>query len=144
MPTEYPRSPKALLGGLAHLGRLFDKIRMRQKGQIQGYNYLTVGFDKDLLDFLQLDGTAVEERVRQGGTDQELLAWVQSIARPLSDEDIRQWNERILTGQPQDESARIRYHRRLEEIARKRGIPVSRLPPIHTWAEAIDLDEGRL
>ncbi len=42
----YPRSPKALLGGIAHLGRLIDKIRLRHAGQIQDYNYITVGFDQ--------------------------------------------------------------------------------------------------
>ncbi|MDN5942595.1 MAG: DUF5069 domain-containing protein [Nitrospira sp.] len=25
----YPRSPQALLGGMAHLGRFIDKIRLR-------------------------------------------------------------------------------------------------------------------
>jgi len=141
---QYPRSPKVLLGGMAHLGRLFDKIRMRHKGLIQDYNYLSAGFDKSLLDMLQLDGAAVETRVLQGGTDQELLEWVQSTARPLTDDEIRQWNERIMTGRPQDEGATVRYHRRLEEIADKRGVSISSLPPIQTWADAIDLDEGRL
>ena len=40
--SQYPRSPKVQIGGLAHLGRMFDKIRMRNAGQIQDYNYLTV------------------------------------------------------------------------------------------------------
>lgn len=141
---QYPRSPKTLLGGMAHLGRLFDKIRMRQKGLIQDYNYLTAGFDKSLLDLLQLDGPMVEARVRQGGTDQELLAWIQSTARPLTNDEIHHWNERIITGRPQDEVAKIRYHRGLEEIADKRGVSVGSLPPISTWADAIDLDEERL
>ena len=30
----YPRSPKALLGGIAHLGRFIDKIRLRQDDEI--------------------------------------------------------------------------------------------------------------
>ncbi len=40
---KYPRSPKALLGGIAHLGRFIDKIRLRNEGKIQDYNYITVG-----------------------------------------------------------------------------------------------------
>ena len=47
----YPRSPKALLGGIAHLGRFIDKIRLRNAGKIQDYNYITVGFDKHLVEF---------------------------------------------------------------------------------------------
>lgn len=140
----YPRSPNELLGGIAHLGRLFDKIRLRQKGLLLDYNYLTTGFDKSLLDFLQLEPRSLEARVQQGGTDEELLAWVLTHARPVSPEDITAWNQRLLTSRPEDESATVRYHRRLEDIAAKKGVPVSSLPPIHTWAEAIDLDEGRL
>ncbi len=69
----YPRSPKALLGGIAHLGRFIDKIRLRHEGKIQEYNYITVGFDKYLVDFLQIDPKAFEQRVLAGGTDEELL-----------------------------------------------------------------------
>ena len=49
---SYPRSPKVLLGGIAHLGRLIDKIRLRNAGQIQDYNYITVGSISILSIFL--------------------------------------------------------------------------------------------
>src|SRR5437660_1008891 len=120
---QYPRSPKVLLGGMAHLARFLDKIRMRHAGLIQDYNYITVGFDKYLLDFLQIKGEDFEKRVLQGVTDAEILAWVKAHARPLTDEDIRQWNERILNGGPKDEAARQRFQARRAEIAAKRGVP---------------------
>ena len=59
----YPRSPKALLGGIAHLGRFIDKIRLRNAGQIQDYNYITVGFGKYLVDFLQIAPKVVAQFV---------------------------------------------------------------------------------
>ena len=63
MTTQtYPRSPKSLLGGIAHLGRFIDKIRLRHEGQIQDYNYITVGFDKYLVDFLQIDPKAFDPK----------------------------------------------------------------------------------
>ena len=66
----YPRSPKILLGGIAHLGRFIDKIRLRHEGKIQDYNYITTGFDKHLLvEFLQIDPKAFEQRVLAGGSD---------------------------------------------------------------------------
>jgi len=142
--THYPRSPKLRLGGLAHLPRLLDKIRLRHRGEIQDYNYLTVGFDKYLLDLLQVNGSELEGRVLQGGTDEELLAWIQARAKPLSDEDIREWNERILHGGPKDDAGRQRFQNRLAGIAAKRGVPVSGLPMITTWSDVIELDEGRL
>ena len=91
---KYPRSPKALLGGIAHLGRFIDKIRMRHAGKIQDYNYITVGFDKYLIDFLQIDPKAFEQRVLAGGTDDELLTWVKANSRKPSDQEISEWNQR--------------------------------------------------
>ena len=63
---SYPRSPKVLLGGIAHLGRFIDKNRLRNAGKIQDYNYITVGFDKYLVDFLQIDPKSFEQLVQAG------------------------------------------------------------------------------
>lgn len=140
----YPRSPKVLLGGIAHLGRFIDKIRLRHAGQIQDYNYMTVGFDQYLIDFLGIDAQAFEQQVLAGGTDEELLAWVLAHGRPNTPDRIEQWSRLLLTSKPKDEEAKRRYQGRLQDIADKRGVPVSALPPITTWADAIDLDEERM
>jgi hypothetical protein len=144
MTQLYPRSPKVLLGGMAHLGRLIDKVRLRHAGQIQDYNYLTVGFDKYLLDLLQIKGEELEKRVLEGGTDEEVLAWVRKHGRLLTEEDRRQWNDRILNGGPKDDAGRLRFQKRLAEVAAKRGVSVEQLPRVTTWADVIELDEGRL
>ena len=140
----YPRSPKALLGGIAHLGRFIDKIRLRNAGQIQDYNYITVGFDKYLVDFLSIDPKAFEQRVLAGGTDEDLLAWVKAHDRTPSEQEIAQWSRGLLSSGPKDDAARQRFQGRLQDIATKRGVPVSSLPPVSTWADVIELDEGRL
>jgi hypothetical protein len=140
----YPRSPKALLGGIAHLGRFIDKIRLRHAGQIQDYNYITVGFDKYLVDFLQIDPKAFEQRVLAGGTDEELLAWVKANSRKPSEQEIVQWSQGILSSGPKDDAARQRFQGRLQDIATKRGVPVASLPPVSTWVDVIEIDEGRL
>jgi len=133
-----------LVGGLAHLGRLIDKIRLRHAGHIQDYNYLTVGFDKYLLEFLNVNGQELEQRVLQGGTDEEILCWITSRGRQFSADEIRTWNDRILAGGPKDEDARQRFQARLKDIATQRGVPVNLLPHVDTWADVIELDEGRL
>ena len=140
----YPRSPKALLGGIAHLGRFIDKIRLRDAGQIQDYNYITVGFDKYLVDFLGVDAKSFEQRVLAGGTDEELLAWVKVNGRKPSDQEIAQWSQGLLASGPKDEAARQRFQGRLQEIATKRGVALSSLPPVTTWADVIELDEERM
>jgi hypothetical protein len=140
----YPRSPKILLDGIAHLGRFIDKIRLRNAGRIQDYNYITVGFDKYLVEFLGIDATAFEQRVLAGGTDEELLEWTRAHGRKPSDLEIAQWSKNLLASGPKDEAARQRFHGRLQEIAAKRAVPVSVLPPVTTWADVIELDEGRI
>jgi len=128
---------------MAHLARLIDKIRLRHAGQIPDYNYLTVGFDKYLLEFLRIKAEDFETRVLQGGTDEEFLGWISVHARGLTEEDLRQWNERILTGGPKDDAARQRFQHRLVEVAQNRGVAVEALPKVTTWADLIELDEER-
>ena len=141
---SYPRSPKALLGGIAHLARFIDKIRLRNAGLIQDYNYITVGFDKHLIEFLKIDAKAFEAKVLAGGTDQDLLGWVHAHGEPRTPEEIAQWNDMLLSSQPKDDAARQRFQGRLEEIAAKRGVLASSLPPVSTWADVIELDEARM
>ncbi|MBH0185712.1 MAG: DUF5069 domain-containing protein [Nitrospira sp.] len=69
------------------MGRFIDKIRLRNAGQIQDYNYITVGFDKYLADFLGIDAKAFEQRVLAGGTDEELLAWVHANGNSVTEAD---------------------------------------------------------
>mgnify|MGYP003578488834 FL=1 len=140
----YPRSPKALLGGIAHLGRFIDKIRLRSQGRIQDYNYITVGFDKYLIDFLQIDPKAFEQRVLAGETDEKLLVWVKTNSRKPSDQEIAQWSQGLLSSGPKDDAARQRFQGRLQEVAAKRSMAVSTPPPVSTWVDVIELDEGRL
>ena len=140
----YPRSPKTLLGGIAHLGRFIDKIRLRHAGKIQEYNYITVGFDKFLIEFLQIDPKTFEQRVLSGGTDEDLLGWVRANSRKASDQEIAQWSQDLLSSGPKDDAARQRFQGRLQDIATKRVVSVSSLPPVQTWADVIEVDEERL
>ena len=144
MADTYPRSPKAKLGGIMHLGRMIDKVRLRHAGQIQDYNYLTAGFDKYLLDLLAIKVEDFERQVLGGGTDDELLAWVRREGKPLTEADIRLWNQGLLKAAPKDEAAQQRFQARRAEIAAKRRVSVELLPPVTTWVEAIELDEERL
>jgi hypothetical protein len=140
----YPRSPKALLGGIVHLGRFIDKIRMRNAGLIQEYNYITMGFDKHLIEFVRIDPHAFEQRVLAGGSDDDFLAWVKTNGRNPTEQEIEQWNHILLASRPKDDAARQRFQGRLQDIAAKRGVPVDSLPSVSTWVEVIELDEGRL
>jgi hypothetical protein len=133
-----------LVGGIVHLGRFIDKIRLRHAGYIQDYNYITAGFDKHLIDFLKIDPKLFEARVLAGGSDEELLAWIHVHGVVPTPEAILQWNRILLSSGPKDDGARQRFQQRLRDVAAKRGVPLDALPPVSTWAEVIELDEERM
>ena len=141
---QYPRSPKVLLGGIAHLGRFIDKVRLRHAGKIQDYNYITVGFDKYLIDFLQIDVKAFEQQVLSGESEEKLLNWVKTNGRRHSDEEISLWSQGLLSGGPKDDAAKQRFEGRVQAIATKRGVPLTSLPPAKTWVDIIEIDEERM
>ena len=68
------------LGGLHHLGRMIDKMRLKLAGRLPEdfqRNYgLSVGLDGSLCGFLGIKFEDVEARVAQGGTDEEIAEWV--------------------------------------------------------------------
>ncbi len=140
----YPRSPRILLGGLAHLARMIDKVRLRHAGGIPDYTYLTDGFDKAMLDFLQIDAASFEQRVLAGGTDDDILEWTRAQGRLLREAEIRLWTRGVFKAKPGDAVALQRYRDLISGIAAKRGVPIDTLPTVTTWVEGIDLDEGRL
>ena len=103
-----------------------------------------MGFDKYLIDFLGIDAQAFEQRVLVGGTDEELLAWVNLNGKLVSDAEIRLFSRNLLNAGPKDDDARQRFQGRLQDIATKRSVPVGSLPSVTTWADVIELDEDRL
>jgi hypothetical protein len=142
--VQYPRSPKEQIDGLCYLGRLIDKVRMCNAGQIQNYNYLSLGFDKYLLDHLNITGEDFEKRVLQGGTDAEIADWIRANGKALTEQETIGWNKMVHTGKPQNELVQQRFDTLLDEVARKRGVSVDQLPTVSTWADLIDLDEDRM
>ncbi len=141
---RYPRSPKVLLGGMAHLARLIDKVRLRHAGAIPDYTYLTGGFDRALIEFLRIDAAAFEQCVLAGGTDEEVLEWTRQHGRSLRDAEARLWTRHVLRAKPEDPVTAQRFRALLAEIAARRHVPLDSLPPVTTWVDGIDLDEGRL
>ena len=141
---QYPRSPKLMLGGLAHFPRWIDKIRLRHRGEIPDYNYLTVGFDKYLLDLLRIDAQELERRVLEGGTDMELLGWVQARAWPLSDEDVRNGTTAFFVVGPKMPRASGALTPGLQKSRPSVVCRCRRFLLSPAWSDIIELDEGRM
>ena len=88
------RSPREKVGGLYHFGRMIDKIRVHLLEELpeEYKRNFGHGLDGALSEFLNLNHSAIVERVRQGGTDKEILEWCFSNGLRLNETQIRIWN----------------------------------------------------
>src|ERR1700730_7014007 len=93
---EFPlRSPNAKVGGLVYFGRMLDKIRGSEKGDLRD-DYqpnLGKGFDRSCVDFLRINYGELVERTKQGGKDEEILNWCFTKGREPTEAEMRVWNE---------------------------------------------------
>jgi gluconokinase len=82
------------LGGFYFLPRTLDKIRVHARGELHPdhHAFLGKGFDGRLCHFLGIGYEALRLRTLAGGTDEEMLHWIQERGRKTSDVDLLIWN----------------------------------------------------
>ncbi len=132
------RSPYAKVGGIHYFGRMLDKIRLHAAHQLPAdyHANLGSGFDGRALSFLWLEYPALVERVKQGGSDEEILDWAFNQGRRPSAEEIEVWNDFMRKRGWNDESSA-----RLEQCKNERGFDGRE--EVRTFFDYIDADEGR-
>lgn len=93
MPQR-PLTAYAQLGGLYFLPRTLQKIRLHARGELHAdhHEFLGKGFDGRLCHFLGISYDALRTRVLAGGTDEEILVWINQHGRALTDVDRLIWN----------------------------------------------------
>lgn len=138
MEKRHPRSPNERLGGYVHLPRLIDKARLHRQGLLEGYNYKTVGFDKNLLAFLRVDPDAFEEAVHRLESDAEILEWIQNNGVTHTPEAIEQWSQAMIDRRPDTVEKMARFRYSLKKAGGEDRTDVC------TYFDLIDLEEGRL
>jgi len=121
-----------------HFGRMLDKIRAHGRGELPA-DYqpnLGKGFDGRCVKLLGVDYNRLVERVKQGGTDEEVLHWCFNAGRKASEEEIHIWNEFMRKFGWNDQGSEI-LNRRKKEAG------MSDREDIETMFGFIDADEGR-
>ena len=93
MPLR-PLTAFTKLGGFYFLPRTLDKIRVHARGELHPdhHEFLGKGFDGRLCHFLGIGYEALRLRTLAGGTDEEMLHWIQERGRKTSDVDLLIWN----------------------------------------------------
>jgi gluconokinase len=133
------RSPSEKVGGLFYFARMLDKIRLHAKGELPSdyHANLGKGFDEKCVTFLRVTYDELVERVKRGGTDDEILQWCFDTGRRPSYNDGCVWNEFMRKRGWNDEVSEILKRRKAEAGMADRS-------DIQTSFQFIDADEGRL
>lgn len=132
------RSPFHKVGTLVYFGRMVDKIRLHAAGQLPA-DYVTNlgdGLDKFCVNLFGIAYEALVERVKAGGTDEEILAWCYENGRTLTDQDQHIWNEFMRKRGWDDSGSQRLAERKVESGFQERA-------EIQTFFQYIDADEGR-
>jgi Domain of unknown function (DUF5069) len=117
---------------------MLAKIRTHARGELPP-DYqpnLGKGFDKSCVNFLRVNYNELVERVKQGGSDEELLEWCFSQGHRPSAEEIFVWDEFMRKRGWNDELTEIL-------LRRKKESGMSDRDEIKTMFDFIDADEGR-
>ena len=133
------RSPAAKIGGIVYFGRMIDKIRQHEKGQLPSDYQANLGrgFDSSCTKFLRVDYARLHDRVKEGGPDEEILHWCFPNGFQPNEEEIYVWNEFMRKRGWNDELSEILKRRKKEAGMAGRS-------EIQTMFDFIDADEGRL
>ena len=133
------RSPFAKVNGVVYFGRMLDKIRLHANGELPSEYHpnLGKGFDEKCVKLLGINYDQLIDRVKQGGTDDEILQWCFDNGRRPGENDIYVWNEFMRKRGWNDEVSEILERRKKEAGMADRS-------DIETAFQFIDADEGRL
>ena len=135
LSRAFPRSPKQEMAGLVHLPRIIDKGRAYKENKLADYIF-PCPLDKIILNFLKVD-TEVFANMTRDKKDSEINDWAKEQTKSKSQSDFDFINKQILERRPDSED-RLDYFNDL-----RNKIDPSRTD-IDTWADLIDLEEGRL
>ena len=140
MSATYPKSPKEMTKGMMYFPRMLDKIRLHGCGELPEDYHKNFGTprtaDSACCNFLRVHHRDLCERVKQGGSDEEILEWCFEKGRPLNEGDLLVWNGFVSKLGWQDFATPL-----LEENKAKYG--AADRADILTIPDLIDFDEGR-
>ncbi|MDZ4743274.1 MAG: DUF5069 domain-containing protein [Verrucomicrobiota bacterium] len=117
MKVEGLRSPYEKVCGIIYAARLLDKVRLHQAGQLpEGYHKnLGGGFDARLMSFINGDYVKLQERVKQGGSDEEIIQWLLSTFKHPTDFEIEMFNAFLSKRGWRDDAADFLQKRKVED-----------------------------
>ena len=135
---NYPRSPRATLGGYVLAARALDKCRAVLAG-CEGDYHSNCPLDQRWLEFAEIDYETFRSFVATGATDEEVESWIQENARKRSRTDIIAWNNKERDMRLSDLPMELQEF--MEDYIAK-FVPRNRV--VYHWYDVYDLEEARI
>src|ERR1700730_14795344 len=139
MPT-YPKSPNQQVGGMRYFARMLDKIRLHARAELDKDYHPNLGAprtaDAACCNFLRVNYVDLCERVRDGGSDDEILEWCYEKGRRLNEGDLLVWNG-FMKKFGWNDFATPTLKKRKKELG------ISDRADIRTMGQLFDFEEGR-
>ena len=139
LTKEFPRSPRATLGGYVVAARTLDKCRAVIAGTNGEYHY-DCPLDQNFFDFTGIDSDDFKEFVATGADDEGVAAWIKENANEHTQEEVVQWNNDL------------RY-RRISEMPIELQVFLEGYIPefiepkgkvVYYWFDVYDIEEDRI
>jgi gluconokinase len=135
------RSVYAKVGRFIYFGRMLDKIRLHAAGKLPAEYVANLGdgmitrLDGRFCRFIRVPYSEIRDRTLVGGSDEEILAWVEARGIPRDDEECHIWNRFVAKLGWRDERSAV-----LPQRIADSGLTGK---PIETIIDHIEYDEGR-
>ena len=129
------------VGRFIYFGRMLDKIRLHSRAELPADYVPLLGdtqyytLDGRCCRFLGVPHAEIKARTLEGGTDENILAWVHTYGIVRTDEECHMWNRFIAKLGWRDERSAV-----LPQRIADSGLTGK---PIETLIDHIEYDEGR-
>src|SRR5437868_7364126 len=135
---DFPRSPRATLGGYVLAARAVDK-RRAVLVERQGEYHSNWPLDQRWLKFAEIDYDDFRALIATGATDDEIAEWIGEHAKKRSRAEIVAWNNKERDLRLSDLPAELQE---FMENYIHRYVPRNRV--VYHWFDVYDLEEQRI
>ena len=135
---EFPRSPRATLGGYVLAARAVDKCRAVLVDWHGDY-HSNCPLDQRWLNFAEIDYGDFRRLVANGATDDEIADWVEKNAKKRPRAEIVAWNNKERDLRLSDLPHELQEY--MENYI-QRYVPRNRV--VYHWFDVYDLEEQRI
>lgn len=135
---DYPRSPRAKLGGYVIAARCADKCRAFLLGMNGEYSYWPCSLASQWFSFAGITPEQFKDVVSTGATDEELATWIADASKIKDAGEVMKWNNAMRDTRLSDMSLQAQQY--LEEYI-PQFVPTHR--PVYVWFDVYDLEEKR-